>query len=123
MTGDNAASPVPSGSLGIEVLVVTDCANRQAAIDRLRTALGTLGDPRANITERTIDDPADADAAGMHGSPTIRINGHDPFAGPDATPSVSCRLYPSTTGLDGAPPVAELVAALSAALEAGDDGG
>ncbi len=126
MTGDHTRSPaipVPRGALGIEVLVVTDCPNRQAALDRLRTALDTLGDPPATITERTIDDPAGAQAAGMHGSPTIRIDGRDPFAGPDATPSVSCRLYQSATGLDGAPAVDDLVAALSAALEAGDDDG
>ena len=109
-------TPDPPGGLQIEVLVVSDCPNRLSALDRLRTALDTLGGPPVTITERTIDDPAAAQAAGMHGSPTIRVNGQDPFARPDATPSVSCRLYPSDHGLDGAPSVDELVAALSVAM-------
>jgi hypothetical protein len=109
--------------LQIDVLTVTDCPNRHAALDHVRTALDQLGDPSATITERTIDDPAGAETAGMHGSPTILIDGRDPFAAPDATPSVSCRLYQSNDGLVGAPPVDELVVALSAALESRPDRG
>jgi hypothetical protein len=114
-------TPSPPGGLQIELLVVSDCPNRLSALDRLRAALDTLGGPPVTVTERTIDDPADAQAAGMHGSPTIRVNGQDPFAGPDAMPSVSCRLYPSNHGLDGAPSVDKFVAALSAALDSIDD--
>ena len=42
----------------------------------------------------------------MHGSPTLLIDGVDPFAAPGRPSSLSCRLYRDATGhADGAPPV------------------
>jgi hypothetical protein len=52
----------------------------------------------------------------MCGSPTLLINGVDPFAAPGQLPTLSCRLYPDATGrLEGAPPVAALRQALQQA--------
>lgn len=62
---------------------------------------------------RVIDDPADVVVAGMHGSPTVLIDGHDPFAVGNIEASVACRLYPTATGFDGAPSVDDLVEALT----------
>ena len=46
---------------------------------------------------------------GMHGSPTLPVNGHDPFADPGTAPVVACRLYRGEDGrLDGAPTEAAL---------------
>jgi hypothetical protein len=45
----------------------------------------------------------------MHGSPTLLIDGRDPFAQPGAQASVSCRLYRGADGrASGAPSVTEL---------------
>jgi hypothetical protein len=45
----------------------------------------------------------------MHGSPTILVDGVDPFAGPGAAASLSCRLYRNSEGrADGAPSVRQL---------------
>jgi hypothetical protein len=63
------------------------------------------------VRERQVTSLEEADRFGMHGSPTIRVEGRDPFAGPDARPSLSCRLYPSEQGASGAPTVAQLAAA------------
>jgi hypothetical protein len=42
----------------------------------------------------------------MHRSPTLLIDGVDPFAAPGRPPSRSCRLYRDAEGhADGAPPV------------------
>jgi hypothetical protein len=49
----------------------------------------------------------------MHGSPTVLIDGHDPFTAAGVEASVSCRLFPTVSGFDGAPTVEDLVAALS----------
>jgi hypothetical protein len=50
----------------------------------------------------------------MHGSPTLLVDGQDPFAQPGAATAVACRLYRSEDGqLEGAP----TVAALSRVLE------
>jgi hypothetical protein len=58
---------------------------------------------------------ADADAAeqiGFSGSPTILIDGEDPFASPRATPAFACRIYVTPEGRDVAPSVAQLCDAL-----------
>jgi hypothetical protein len=96
----------------IEVLTVTDCPHREVALGRLRDALGVAGRPEARVIERQIGDVDAARAAGMRGSPTILIDGCDPFAPEGSEPSLSCRLYRSTGGTDGAPTVAALVEVL-----------
>ena len=62
----------------------------------------------------------------MTGSPTILLDGVDPFAAAGAAPTVSCRIYRGPDGAaDGAPSVQDLTAALSAAGlpgAAGDEG-
>jgi hypothetical protein len=98
---------------GVEVLTVTDCPHREMALDRVRQALDRVGASQVVVTERVIDDPELAAAAGMHGSPTVLIDGHDPFTAAGIEASVSCRLFPTASGFDGAPTVEDLVAALS----------
>jgi hypothetical protein len=49
----------------------------------------------------------------MNGSPTILVDGVDLFAVEQAEPSLSCRLYPSQAGVDGAPAVDALIDALT----------
>ncbi|MEY9936759.1 organomercurial lyase [Streptacidiphilus sp. MAP5-3] len=45
----------------------------------------------------------------MHGSPTLLVDGRDPFAAPGTAATVSCRLYRSADGrVDGAPSVEAL---------------
>ena len=66
----------------------------------------------AVVVEHVITDPAEAATAGMRGSPTILIDGHDPFETPADEPSFSCRLFRTDRGLEGAPSVEDLVEAL-----------
>jgi hypothetical protein len=89
----------------IEVLTVADCPNRIHVLARLHEALNQIHTEPVDIEERVIDTPAAAASAGMHGSPTVLVNGHDPFADDTTVASLSCRLYPSSTGFDGAPSV------------------
>jgi hypothetical protein len=98
--------------MDIELLTVPDCPNRTTVLSRLHEALKRAGAEGATVVERIVDDPAAASAAGMHGSPTILIDGHDPFPNDNATGSVSCRLYRSPDGIGGAPTVDELVDAI-----------
>ena len=53
----------------------------------------------------------DAARMGMSGSPTILIDGREPFGGGE--PSLSCRRYRTSEGLAGSPTVDQLVEALS----------
>lgn len=97
----------------IEVLTVPDCPHRELMVERLRQALDQTGRPDVLVTERVIDHLEGAVTAGMHGSPTVLIDGQDPFTADGTLGSVSCRLYATEMGIDGAPGVAELVEALS----------
>lgn len=98
--------------MDIELLYVPDCPNRETARRHLDTALAEQG-LAADVREREVASPEEADRFGMHGSPTIRVDGRDPFAGPDARPSLSCRLYHGDHGASGAPTVAQLAAGLA----------
>ncbi|MRH91659.1 alkylmercury lyase [Nocardia sp. SYP-A9097] len=89
----------------LEILQVPDCPNVPVLEDRIRQAAGKS----VEIVHRVIDDLDQAEAAGMAGSPTLLIEGRDPFATAGQVANVSCRLYRSESGgLEGAPSVAAL---------------
>jgi hypothetical protein len=70
------------------------------------------------VHRREIADELDAAAAGMHGPPTLRVDGVDPFAAPGQPPSLSCRLCRDAAGRAGP---ATSVEALQRVLAADDD--
>jgi hypothetical protein len=77
-------------SVTLEVLHVPDCPNVAPLLERLREATDLP------VTTREITSAAAAAAAGMTGSPTLLINGRDPFPAPvlyDCDCGVSCRIY------------------------------
>jgi hypothetical protein len=87
----------------VEVLTVPDCPNGPVARQRLAEALAGRDD--VTVEPRVISTLAEAARYGMHGSPTILIDGHDPFAAPGTPASLSCRLYRDADGrAQGAPP-------------------
>ncbi|MGH9150076.1 MAG: hypothetical protein ACRD0D_08965 [Acidimicrobiales bacterium] len=59
-----------------------------------------------------IGTPEAADAAGFRGSPTILLDGRDPFAEGEAQVGLSCRRYHTEAGVEGAPSQAQLAAVL-----------
>lgn len=88
------------------VLAVPDCPNVEAMLQRLEQA---APDDAARVDVRLITDQVQAARHGMHGSPTLLINGTDPFAAPNATASVSCRIYRDADGRAvGAPSIEQL---------------
>lgn len=95
----------------IEILYVPGCPQLGTARARLRDALEGAG-ATASVEEIEVSSAEDAARVGMRGSPTILIDGRD-AVGAGADPSVSCRLYRTADGTDGAPTVAQLTAALS----------
>lgn len=64
-------------TLRLEVLHVPDCPNLRPLLDRLRQVTGL------EVYTREISTTEEAVALGMAGSPTLLINGVDPFAEPD----------------------------------------
>jgi hypothetical protein len=98
----------------LTVLTVAGCPHAPLLEQRLAAALGARTD--AQITRRVIADPDEAAAAGMHGSPTVLVDGRDPFALPGQPASLSCRFYDNGPGLrEGAPSVTRLRQAIGRA--------
>jgi hypothetical protein len=103
--------PFEEAAMRIDVLVVPDCPNGPVVIERLAQALGGRAD--VQVATRVIDTIEQADRWGMHGSPTVLIDGRDPFARPGTLASVSCRLYQDEGGrAQGAPSLTRLRQAL-----------
>ena len=90
----------------IDILYVRDCPNRATARERVHAALDHAS-ATATVSETEVANAHDAALLGMRGSPTILIDGRDPFGGEE--PSVSCRRYPTAAGIDGAPSVEQLL--------------
>ncbi|MFD1545802.1 thioredoxin family protein [Nonomuraea guangzhouensis] len=101
----------------IKVLTVPDCPNQQLAAERLRQALAETGLSTTDLTTHVIADQAEAERYGFTGSPTILIDGRDPFAEPGAPSSLSCRLYRTPDGPAGAPGLDQLRQALRAVAD------
>jgi hypothetical protein len=96
--------------MGIMVLHIAGCPNLGLARARLTEALDRLG-LAATVAERVVADADEAVTLGFGGSPTLLVDGRDPF--PAAGPAgLACRLYPSPSGPQGAPTVDALVEAL-----------
>ncbi|MFD4322429.1 organomercurial lyase [Streptomyces sp. NPDC058548] len=94
----------------ITVLTVPGCPNAPLAVERVNAALAGR---QAEVDLFEVHDQAQAAEYGMNGSPTILLDGVDPFAPDGAEPSVSCRLYREDGGgVSGAPSVAALREAL-----------
>lgn len=101
-----------------ELLTVPGCPSREVTRRRILEAFAAAGLPEPTVVEREIDSPQAAVAAGMRGSPTVLIDGTDPFAAADDEPTLSCRLYATEKGLAGAPSVDDLIIAVLTALRA-----
>ena len=93
------------------VLAVPGCPGVKLLDQRLAEVLEGRHD--VTVSHRVADDRDEAARRGMHGSPTLLIDGIDPFAEPGQRPSVSCRLYRDGGQAEGAPSVLQLRQAIS----------
>ena len=97
----------------ITVLAVPQCPNAPVVQARITAALQGR---YASVDLVEVADQDQAALTGMTGSPTVLIDGVDPFAVAGAPPSVSCRLYRGADGLvEGSPSVEDLRRALASA--------
>lgn len=96
----------------ISLLYFDGCPSWRITEDRLREALTVVGRPDTEIEHVKVSTPDEAEAAQFHGSPTVLVDGRDPFAEADAPVGLACRLYRTEQGLSGSPTVAQLVAVL-----------
>ena len=96
----------------VELLYIKGCPNRELAESRLQLAAEHLG-RAVTVTSRMVESLAAAERLGFRGSPTLLANGADLFPAGAATPGITCRLYPTEHGLEGAPSLAGLMEVMS----------
>ena len=84
------------------------CPNWQAADARLREALAATGHGDQPVSYEKVETPQDAERLGFVGSPTLLIDGRDPFETPGAPFGLACRVYRTPAGLAGSPTVDQL---------------
>lgn len=100
------------GEMLVTFLSIDECPNADLGRRRLAEALETLDLDPAIVTFTTVHTTDEAERLRFRGSPSILIDGIDPFAD-EATPvGLSCRIYRTELGIEGAPSVAALAEAL-----------
>jgi hypothetical protein len=84
------------------------CPHWKLADERIRHVLGDFSSDDVTLEYQFIDSPETADQLGFHGSPTILIDGLDPFITGVEEGGMSCRVFGTEDGIQGAPTEAEL---------------
>lgn len=97
----------------VEVLVVSGCPGTELAIARVREAAEALG-IETNLRFVIVENAEQVRLHGFVGSPTVRVEGTDVEEGAENRPlGLACRLYRSESGVERAPPLAWIHAALA----------
>ena len=113
----SSQSPIRGNSLGhqrvvhrvtyIELRFFDSCPNWKVANERLQRALQLEGVETA-IAYTKVESPEEAERLDFIGSPTILINGLDPYRPHEAKPGMACRVFATEDGPQGSPTVNEL---------------
>jgi hypothetical protein len=104
------AEPGPSE---VRLLYFDDCPNWRVAKAHLRAALLAIGADPADVVYEQVTTADQAAAVGFRGSPTILVDGVDPFADPGDPAGLACRIYRTAAGPQPAPTVEQLRAVLA----------
>ena len=88
------------------------CPHWLATTERLSRAVEDTG-VDADVRLQLVNTPEAATAHHFRGSPTVLIDGVDPFADPDAPVGLSCRVYVTPEGMAGSPTVEQLTEAIT----------
>jgi hypothetical protein len=100
------------GLVNVTLLYFDGCPNWTVADERLREALDKTGNADVEVSYRKVSTPQDAESVQFRGSPTILVDGLDPFLEGPSPVGLSCRVYRSETGFAGAPTLEQLIRVL-----------
>lgn len=92
----------------VTVRYFAGCPNWSDAVALVRAVLDDSGLEDMPIELEPVETPQDAERLGFIGSPTILVDGHDPFDPGDAPVGLACRVYRTSVGLRGIPSRADL---------------
>ncbi|MGQ0434821.1 MAG: thioredoxin family protein [Microthrixaceae bacterium] len=95
----------------LELLYFDDCPNWKIAAERLDAIALTRG---LAVERRLVTTAAEAEAARFRGSPTVLVDGRDPFASGDEPFGLACRVYQTPDGPAGSPTIEQLEVAVDA---------
>lgn len=96
----------------ITLLYFDGCPNWRVAEARLENALAQAGRFDVRVECRQVATFDQAEGVGFRGSPTVLVDGVDPFADFDVSVGLFCRVYRTADGLAGAPSLEDLAAVL-----------
>lgn len=94
----------------VTLLYFDGCPNWQQADERLQRLRNEVP---FTVHYQRVETPEDAARAGFAGSPTVLIDGIDPFATGDEPSGMACRIYATPLGPQGSPTLGQLREALS----------
>ena len=89
------------------------CPNWRVVDQRIREVIESE-DLDIDLDYQLIESPEAAEQYGFHGSPSILIDGVDPFATADTQVGYACRIYLTESGPAEAPSVEQIAQALGA---------
>lgn len=89
----------------VTLLYFDGCPNWQVADQRLRELQDEMG---FAVGYPTVETPEEAERLGFAGSPTLLVEGVDPFATGEEPSGLACRVYATPEGPQGSPAVSQL---------------
>jgi hypothetical protein len=107
------SKPEEKPPVRVQLLYFDGCPHWTVAEERLAQALRTLGRDDTAVEHLRVETPEQAEELKFLGSPTIRIDGTDPFATGRAPVGLACRVYTTPDGLSGSPTTEQLLEVLS----------
>jgi hypothetical protein len=111
------ATTVDDRGVRVELLYFDGCPNWIGTEAALREALEAVGAADTRIERNLVTTLEEASRVGFTGSPTVLIDGRDPFAEPTAPVALACRMYRTESGLAGTPSRKQLIAALQTRMD------
>jgi hypothetical protein len=88
-------------SMIVDLMYFEGCPHWHENADHLEALRQVLGDFEVRLIEVTT--PEMANEWHFHGSPSVAINGVDPFSDPKDPVGLTCRMYITDQGVAGSP--------------------
>ncbi len=89
----------------VTLLYFDGCPNWQQTDERLTQLQAEYG---FTLERRKVDTPEEAARVGFAGSPTVLVDGVDPFATGDEPTGLACRVHDTPDGPQGSPTLSQL---------------
>ena len=102
--------------VNVEIRYFDGCPNWRIVAALVRRLLAET-QTEADVRLMPVETPGDAERLAFRGSPTVLLNGTDPWENPDTPVGLSCRVYRTELGYAGSPSESQLREAIQAAKD------